>query len=381
MTDYALPAEDEDGFKFGQSEFRGPPSLAMDMKRWFVQFCALFMKNVLILYRRKLSVFSFLVLPSFIVLAFLMEQNGGSSGGDRVNLPAIPLEGLGACNVHYTDRCIRAVYAPSDEQTNAVMASFSASNRLTLGTDVVGFDTNADAQTFVAENLGVVQYTIFFRNESLWTTDYLTPAPTGSYPTNMSYVIFYNDTIEDKDPRSDAYSLNFPLLALQKSLETAYLSSSEGRFDGYDVKYGQFWQQQSQLLQNTTANSTSPCDWAQRPDMDSLGSVMPWVVVFSFLFMATISFYLIADERRNKLFGFLRRLGLMDSAYWLSWFLVFQLMLLVACAIAMIGTLYCYAAQGVSLTLLIFTLVSLLQSHCSGGHRPHVLVRPPRSGP
>jgi hypothetical protein len=64
---------------------------------------------------------------------------------------------------------------------------------------------------------------------------------------------------------------------------------------------------------------------------------MPWVIVFSFLFMATITFNLIADEKRNKLFGFLRRLGLMDSAYWLSWFLVFQVMLLVACAIAMIG--------------------------------------------
>jgi hypothetical protein len=66
---------DEEELRFGKSEFRGPPSLTMDLKRWFVQFCALFLKNVLILYRRKLSVLCFLILPSFVVLAFLMEQN------------------------------------------------------------------------------------------------------------------------------------------------------------------------------------------------------------------------------------------------------------------------------------------------------------------
>jgi hypothetical protein len=333
-----LMMNDEEELRFGKSEFRGPPSLTMDLKRWFVQFCALFLKNVLILYRRKLSVLCFLILPSFVVLAFLMEQNGGSDASVHVNRPAIPVVGLGDCNVHYSDSCIRAVYAPSDTRTDAIMASFSASNSLVLGEDVLGFDTTSAAQEFVASNLGTVQYSVFFSNQSLWTTTYLNPTQDNSYPSNMSYVIFYNDTVDDKDPRSDAYSVNFPLLAVQKELETAYLSSFEGRYDGYDLNYGQFWQQQAQLLANSTSNSTSPCDWDTRPDINNLGGVMPWVIVFSFLFMATISFHLIADERRNKLFGFLRRLGLMDSSYWLSWFIVFQLLLLTACAIAMIGT-------------------------------------------
>jgi hypothetical protein len=347
---------DEEELRFGKSEFRGPPSLTMDLKRWFVQFCALFLKNVLILYRRKLSVLCFLILPSFVVLAFLMEQNGGSDASVHVNRPAIPVVGLGDCNVHYSDSCIRAVYAPSDTRTDAIMASFSASNSLVLGEDVLGFGTTGAAQEYVASNLGTVQYSVFFSNQSLWTTTYLNPAQHNSYPSNMSYVIFYNDTVDDKDPRSDAYSVNFPLLAVQKELETAYLSSFEGRYDGYDLNYGQFWQQQAQLLANSTSNSTSPCDWDSRPDIKNLGGVMPWVIVFSFLFMATISFHLIADERRNKLFGFLRRLGLMDSSYWLSWFIVFQLLLLTACAIAMIGTRTPFAV--VSVVIYTCSLIS-----------------------
>jgi hypothetical protein len=255
-----------------------------------------------------------------------------------------------------------------------------------MGKDVMGFNSTETAQSYVASNLGTVQYTIFFSNMSLWETSYMSPLNV-AIPTNMSYVIFYNDTQDDNDPRSDAYNLNVPLLVLQKEIETAYLTAFEGNFQGYDAKYGQFWQQEAAFLNGTAGNSTTPCDWSRRPDLANLGTVMPWVIVFSFLFMATITFNLIADEKRNKLFGFLRRLGLMDSAYWLSWFLVFQVMLLVACAIAMIGNNYC------ALLLLYLVLVLptyhlpnepswlILCNNVSCGHRADSIICPARRGP
>lgn len=284
-----------------------------------------------------MSVLSFLVLPSFIVLAFLMEQNGSSSGVTINNWPAAPLSGLGECNAYYSDRCIRAVYTPRTEVTDAVMAKFSEMNELEMSTDVIGFNSTETAQQYVADNLGVVQYTIFFGNDSLWETQQYSPNNV-ALGKNLSYVIFYNETIDDNDRRSKIYDLNYPLLTLQKSIETAFLSTYfADKFEAYNVDYGQFWQQETSVINATATNTTTGCDLHHRPDAESLATVMPWVVVFSFLFMATISFQLIAEERRNKLFGFLRRLGLMDSSYWLSWFLVFEVLLVVACAIAILG--------------------------------------------
>lgn len=331
---------EESDLKFGQSEFSGPPSFAKDLKRWTVQFSALTYKNILILWRRKLSVLSFLILPSFIVLAFLMEQSDSSSGATITNWPAVPLVGLGDCNVYYDDRCIRAVYTPRNEITDTVMQKFSAMNDLQMDTDVKGFASTADAQQYVADNLGVVQYTIFFGNESLWETYDYSPNIDEPLYKNLTYVIFYNDTIDDNDPRSERFDVNYPLLTLQKSIETAFLSTFYAdKFQSYDVNYGQFWKQETELINATASTNTTGCDLERRPDLANLATLMPWVVVFSFLFMATISFQLIAEERRNKLFGFLRRLGLMDSSYWLSWFLVFEVLLVVACAIAMLGKL------------------------------------------
>lgn len=70
--------------------------------------------------------------------------------------------------------------------------------------------------------------------------------------------------------------------------------------------------------------------------MGVLGVVMPWVLVFSFMLMANVSFGLVAEERKKHLFTSLRRMGLIDSAYWASWFVLFQILLVAACGLALI---------------------------------------------
>jgi hypothetical protein len=330
--------DSEGELKYGQSEFHGPPSLQLESKRWVVQFFALLIKNYLIIKRRKLSLLSFLLLPSFIILVFIMQKKDSVSTPTNYNLPTVPIVGLGECNVYFSERCVRVVYSPQSPMSNVVMQSFSESNSLSMGSDVLGFSSTESAQRYVAGNLGTVQYTVFFRNESLWETSYYSSSTQSSPSSNMSYVIFYNDTVSINDDRSQAFGMNFQLLALQKSLDTAYLQNFHAdMYITYDVKYGQFWQQAN--TDNITAsNTTSFCDLSQRSNMAAMQTAMPWVVTFCFLFMATISFQLIAEERRQKLFGFLRRLGLMDSAYWASWFVTFQVLLIIACIIAIIGT-------------------------------------------
>ena len=86
----------------------------------------------------------------------------------------------------------------------------------------------------------------------------------------------------------------------------------------------------------TAPNATTACDLPSRSNMTTLGITLPWVLVFSFMLMANVSFGLVAEERKKHLFTSLRRMGLIDSAYWASWFVLFQLLLLTACSLSLV---------------------------------------------
>ena len=230
----------------------------------------------------------------------------------------------------------------------------------------------------MASHIGHVQFTIMFRNDSLWETYAYSP-DLQPLPKNMSYVIFHNSS-RDHDSRSKQYDLNFPLLVVQKTLEEAYLRTTS-RWSEEDshytvlhtpcnstrllllsppvtlpfihlfilsisqVDYGELWRlyYQSEVVDDdlmgnsTNTNSTSGCcDCDLRMRASELGTALPWVLVFAFLFLSNISFQVIADEKRKKLFVSLRRLGLVDSAYWISWFVTFQVLLIVGCSLSLI---------------------------------------------
>lgn len=260
------------------------------------------------------------------------DADNGGSGNDY---PAIPIADLGACDVYRSSKCVRVVYGPSQPATDAIMQTFADINELDYGHDVRGFVTVDEAQEYVAKHIGAVQFTIFFRNESLWETYYYSP-DISPIPKNMSYVIFYNQT-RDNDPRSKKYGVNFPLLVLQKTLEESYLRNAYGGdFSEYTVNYGDFWSVPYDNTSNETstgANSTK-CDWDTRYELTTVGTTAPWVIVFQFLLLSNLFFQLVAEERRKRLFASLRRLGLMDSAYWISWVLVFQVVIMLGAAVA-----------------------------------------------
>lgn len=202
----------------------------------------MFLKGACVLARRPLQLLLFLSIPSVFFLTFLIEAAGGGSGDSSVgNYPPAPLVGLGKCDAYHD--CIRVVFGPEDANTQRVMTTFCELNGLTYGSEVLPFSTVDETQEFVAEQLGRVQYTVLFSNQSLWETDmsqnYMYPIQ--PLPKNMSYVIFYNASHTSGDARSERYKVDFPLLVLQKTLEEAYMRSAPDRagdFSAFDVDYG-----------------------------------------------------------------------------------------------------------------------------------------------
>lgn len=222
------------------------------------------------------------------------------------------------------------------------MKEFSKLNDLKYGSDVKGFVTVDLAQEYVANHIGQVQFTILFQNKSLWET-YAYSSTGKPIPKDLAYTIFFNNS-RDHDPRSKNYGLNFPLLVVQKTLEESYLRLSYGsNFDRYDVNYGEIWdypytaREETYVIDNTTNYNMTKCDLPERKRSLGVGLALPWVLVFVMLCMSSITFQIIAEERRKQLFTFLRRLGLFDTAYWLSWFITFQILLIIACCISLIA--------------------------------------------
>lgn len=177
-----------------------------------------------------------------MVLCSVESAGGGSNSASNDNSAPIPLSDLGECDT-YKD-CIRVAFGPVDANTESIMTTFSEINSLTYGSDVLPFYSVEETQEFVATELGRVQYTVLFSNQSLWES---ASSQQYNYPIqplqkNMSYVIFYNSSHGKDDPRSDQHGVNIPLLVLQKTLEEACLRTAaplSGReFEAYDVDYG-----------------------------------------------------------------------------------------------------------------------------------------------
>lgn len=325
--DYA----DDTGIIFGQSQFKGRTGWAPHLHRWVVQYISLLIKNFLVMVRRPVQSSMFMLLPAAIVLVFLIEQNPSSSSS-AVPI-TVPVDNLGECNVAHTSNCVRVVYSPESEITTPIMNRFSEINQLQVGKDVLPFSSISSAREYVASNLGTVQFTLFFRNESLWETEQYSPTEV-ALAKNLSYTVFHNTSISDKDSRSKEFGMSFPLMVLQKTLEQAYLETFfAGQYQGYSVNYGQ-----STAVTVTSNSSSTPtaCQKPLRSEFSNLTTVMMWVQMFAFLMLSNVTLQLIGEERRKHLFNSLRRLGLLDTAYWLSWFTTFLVFLSLGCCIAMI---------------------------------------------
>jgi hypothetical protein len=128
---------------FGKSQFKGRSGFYFELYRWVVQFCALLIKNFAVMFRRPFQLALFLILPSAVFFTFLIQNHDVDDGkkGSEVLYPASPIEDIGACNVHYSSKCIRVAFGPITSRTTEIMTNFCDLNDLTYDDDVRGFDT------------------------------------------------------------------------------------------------------------------------------------------------------------------------------------------------------------------------------------------------
>lgn len=158
---------------FGKSKFKGKHDMITHMYRWFIQFVALLMKNFVIMLRRPLQLLLYVLLPSAVIFTYLMQLDATNNSSEDILYPDIPLVGLGECDVYYHSDCLRVAYSPNtDSKINDIMNEFSSINNLVFNTDVKGFKNTTILEDYVALNIGKVQFSIIFRNTSLWETNY-----------------------------------------------------------------------------------------------------------------------------------------------------------------------------------------------------------------
>eukprot|EP01035_Chromulina_nebulosa_P026056 gene26056-34056_t len=159
---------------FEDSDFK-ENSIGMDLLRWWRQFYALNQKNVLVLFRRPFQTLSILIIPSLTVIILLLgNQNPANEQNNNYsNSLASPssLNGLGNCNAYYASSCLQVAFSPLAYPYDEVMRNVAASNKVNYGLDIKGFKSSSALTNYVANNIGTVQFSVFFVNESIWTTE------------------------------------------------------------------------------------------------------------------------------------------------------------------------------------------------------------------
>ncbi len=191
----------------------------------------------------------------------------------------------------------------------------------------------------MAQNLGTVQFSLFFYpHETLWywTTrddDYF--PKTGKETNGSSYVIFFNNTHGSQDFRSEQHHIDFPLLVLQKSIEHSMLLIQNPKENvTYDVNFSQIWSVGSGYTLEASARNFT-CG-THEYDMYGANFGCSVVFTFGFQFLGLMLFLIIAKERQKGLVRSLKSIGLYFSSYWLSYFTVFQVLILTSSLLTLI---------------------------------------------
>ncbi len=112
--------------------------------RWWGQFKALWEKNVLTLKWNMLKMISCIIIPSLLILILFLSNYKNSIVSTTTNIATpSPLQGLGDCDVFYSEDCLQIAYTPSNSWTKEIMDNVVGMNNVTSSK---GFDTSTDLQ-------------------------------------------------------------------------------------------------------------------------------------------------------------------------------------------------------------------------------------------
>ena len=304
------------------------------VSRWTEQFVALSKKNVAILTWKWRSSLLIIFLPSlFVVGLYYLTNSLSKLDSSARSFPLSRCTAFDITSLPYSpaEPCVTIAWAPSgDSDARAIMTRVAESTGLQLGSDLV---EHADAESMAG-------WAYDHATRQVDASVYFTPQPG---PGRARYEIWVNDSLpllysnNGLDPIWKYTGYSGRTLALQRELDAAIVSHAVGKSISFDATVAPF-----DMLDPLSGAVSDPSTFAV------------YIVGAAFLVMGVIGGTLlllitVTGEKQRKLLGSLRTIGLLDSAYWLSWIVTYAPIFLVMALIS--------PAAGVISKIILFTRV------------------------
>ena len=342
-----------------------PPTPTINGKRlswlgeWNAQIDALLNKHVMILSRKKCSILSLIFIPCiFVILLNIINYNVLNGHIAKPFEPLIQLKPA-QCVVlnrnhmvdHQNPSCITIMYGPSTTVTDSIMNIFvNNANKqnyennnawkikvgverssdiifpsgerkyrdLENGADVVGMKNNIEISKFIRNHLGALDAALFFDIEN--------------DPTGTTYTLMVNAT----KIGGYSYWLNhgWQDIALQNNINEAIIVHNNGgdhsRID-LQVSISPFVDYEKEDRKRS----------GNADDLyEDVASIVPRgaiILVLGPVIAAMLIIDEITAEKRARLLGYMRMMGLHEGAYWVSWMIVLIVVSLCSALVAAIG--------------------------------------------
>ena len=295
---------------FGKSRFRAKEGqLLVEVERFVIQVPTLCAKNFLVISRRPLLLAVLLSIPMAVMGPFILGDGPSINiqSNPGISVPPFPLNNLGSINIaNPSEKVARIVYSPSSiPHVDHVMQRVAQINNIVYGHDVRGFNSTNDMKTFVAQNLGSVQFAVIFVDKLLWSRNTWPLPHPSEYPVNnkpLNYIIFFNLTQWEAygDPQSFAQgAVNVPLVVLQKSVEQSILSLS-GANVTYHLSLGTLASYSPPIFTaGSTTTSTVNTTLCNTPlnDLNNAQTAILWVFTFGLSLFGIAAFQLVMEEK------------------------------------------------------------------------------------
>jgi len=314
------------------------------------QLYALIYKNVMLARRNWISTAVHLFAPAVCVLLFALTV--ALTNRTSVNLNPAPVEVLGGdgtvlrkCQVF--DRvggrfglggiipnaeCLTITYSPDNAETTAIMQKLAELNDLDFATDFQGFANAAAVRAFLEGGSIPVFATVAFSEGSnvvkrvpgvkFSNAEQDNPS---AEQTVLPYEIWYNGTVMEgvflatggtDITLLETDSLDTYILQVQRSVNEAIVAVHTGSTTaGLKVGIRAF-------AQDTSSDGNSQSEISSFIEL--FGALFYLVgIMISFI----ITLRQVVAEKDNKILDALRMMGLYESAYWLSWFITYFVMM------------------------------------------------------
>eukprot|EP01112_Ceratiomyxa_fruticulosa_P014927 TRINITY_DN4331_c0_g1_i7.p1 TRINITY_DN4331_c0_g1~~TRINITY_DN4331_c0_g1_i7.p1 ORF type:complete len:875 (-),score=184.80 TRINITY_DN4331_c0_g1_i7:65-2689(-) len=265
-------------------------------------------KNFILAYRKKKSTIIQILIPFVFVLGLYLIQlavdQAIKSDYDIANSPfsrisSIPTN-IPKCTPHPDKKyCYTFIYAPSGTpQIESLIEGVIDETGLTRN-DVKGFSTEGEIDTWLLSNPNITQAAYIFLNNAT---------------LSFEYSIQYNQSIPECNDFGSCFTLEATLVApMQVAMDRQIMRQARTLLFADDTKIDISW------AEGKMAHPQLPLD----DGIDFLGSIF-FFAAMMFLFVVLIQE--IVSEKETKLREGMRMMGLIEGAYYLSWFFTYFVM-------------------------------------------------------